>query len=89
MHVPQRTTRRGGRKGGWWEREAEAERKPCGPNKSLKPANPKDQTVETQGQEESGPHGDQQPGSQGGDETPVRAARERVEKTPNGDGTKA
>lgn len=71
-----------------------AERKPCGPNKSLKPASPKDQTVETQGQEESRPHGDRQPGSQGGegvkeDETPVRAAWERVEKTPNGDGTKA
>lgn len=40
-------------------REAEAERKPCGPNKSLKPADPKDQTVETQGQEENRLRGDQ------------------------------
>lgn len=41
--------------------EAEAERKPWGPNKSLKPASPKDRTVETQEQEESRPCGGQQP----------------------------
>lgn len=41
--------------------------KPCGPNKSLKPADPKDQTVETQGQEESRPRGDPQPVGQGGE----------------------
>lgn len=41
--------------------------KPCGPNKSLKPADPKDQTVETQGQEESRPRGDPKPMGQGGE----------------------
>lgn len=35
VHVPQRTSRREGRKGSSWEREAEAERKPHGLNKSL------------------------------------------------------
>lgn len=58
------------------EREAEAARKPCGLNKSLKPADPKDLTVETQGQEELKTHGDQQLCSQGGegvkeDKTPL------------------
>lgn len=36
------------------EREAETERKPCGPNKSLKPADPKDQRVETQDRKRAG-----------------------------------
>lgn len=33
VSVPQRTLRRGRRKGGWWQQEAEAERKPHSPNK--------------------------------------------------------
>lgn len=36
------------KEGAWWEREAEAERKAHGPNKDLKPADPKEQTTETE-----------------------------------------
>lgn len=54
VHVPQRTSRRGGRKGKVVGERGRSREKALRPKQKSKPANPKDQTVETHDRKRAG-----------------------------------